>query len=112
MGKRKKPNFVRRAARWLRRLKVKWRYPHGRQAKVRRGFKGRPLAPSIGWGSPKELKGLHPSGYEEVLVHNVAQLEQVNASKQAIRIAARVGRKKRAAILKRAAELNLKVLNP
>ncbi|MEM2597607.1 MAG: eL32 family ribosomal protein, partial [Thermofilum sp.] len=55
--------------------------------------------------------GLHPSGFEEVLVHNVKDLERIDPKRQAVRIAATVGRRKRAEILKRAEELGITVLN-
>ncbi len=42
--------------------------------------KGKARSPSIGWGgSPRLVRGgLHPSGYEEVLVHNVKELETID----------------------------------
>lgn len=68
--------------------------------------------PSIGYRAPKELRYLHPSGFKEVLVYNVDDLQKIDASKEAVKIAHTVGKKKRSEILKKAEELKIKVLNP
>ncbi|NJE30559.1 50S ribosomal protein L32e [Thermococcus sp. 18S1] len=112
--KRKKPRFLRQE--WWRYPKFKsdpkWRRPKGIDSKMRLKKKGKPRSPSIGWSSPKAVRGLHPSGYEEVLVHNVRELEAIDPTRQAARIARTVGARKREAILTRAKELGVKVLNP
>lgn len=111
--KRKKPKFLRQE--WWRFPKFKnnpkWRRPKGIDSKMRLKKKGKPRSPSIGWSSPKLVRGLHPSGYEEVLVHNVKELEALDPSRQAARIAGTVGKKKRLLIIERAKELGIKVLN-
>ncbi|MEM5829637.1 MAG: 50S ribosomal protein L32e [Candidatus Aenigmatarchaeota archaeon] len=112
MNPRKKPEFKRWMSESLKRLKPSWRRPRGMHSKIRIRKKGKPKMPSIGYGAPKSLRFLHPSGFQEVLVSNLKDLEKVNPSKQAIRIAHTVGRKKRQEILKKAEELKIKVLNP
>ena len=112
--KRKKPRFLRQE--WWRYPKFKndpkWSRPKGIDSKMRLKKKGKARSPSIGWSSPKAVRGLHPSGYEEVLVHNVRELEAIDPSRQAARIARTVGARKREAIIERAKELGVKVLNP
>lgn len=103
--------FVRCEAHRYKRLGEKWRKPRGRHNKMRRCFKGKPLSPRIGYRKEKNSRGLHPSGYQEVIVHNQADLDGLDAEKQAIRIAASVGKRKKAEILKKAEKLKLKVLN-
>ncbi len=93
------------------RLGEKWRKPRGRHNKMRLKLKGKPPLPSIGYRKKKSIRGLHPSGYEEVLVETPYQLDNVNNGKQAIRISRRVGKRKRELIIKRAEELGIKVLN-
>ena len=107
-----KPNFHRQVSHSYRRLQKAWRKPRGLQSKMRasKNFKGK--MPAVGYGAPQSLHGLHPSGYEEVLIYNVGGLNVVNAEKQAVRIAASVGGKKRAEILKVTQEKKIKVLNP
>ena len=68
--------------------------------------------PSIGYRSSKLVRGLHPSGLAEVMVSRPKDIERVNPSKQAIRIASSVGSLKREKILTRAKELSIRVLNP
>jgi large subunit ribosomal protein L32e len=79
---------------------------------MRKRRKGWPVSVNIGYGGPKAARGLHPSGYEEVLVYNLDQIEGLSSETQAIRIAHTVGEKKRRDILTRARELGLHVLNP
>ena len=68
--------------------------------------------PKIGYRSSKSMRGVHPSGLAEVLVNTPEDVERVDPGKQAIRVASRVGRRKREQILRRAGELGIKVLNP
>jgi len=110
--KRKKPKFIRQGGKNLRRVGEKWRKPTGSQSKLRKHKKGRGYIPHPGYGSPKSVKGLHPSGFEEILVHNIKDLERIDSKKQACKIASKVGKKKRIEIMKKAEELKIKVLNP
>ena len=57
------------------------------------------------------MKGLHTSGYEEVLVYRPKDIEDVDVANQAIRIGSSVGKRKRLDIEKKAEELGIKVLN-
>ena len=111
--RKKKPEFLRQQ--WWQfpklRNKAKWRRPRGIHSKMRRHFGYRPPVVRIGYSAPKKVRGLHPSGFKEVLVYNVSQLSNIDASKEAIRIAHTVGRKKRMEIIEKADELGIKVLN-
>lgn len=92
-----------------------WRRPRGRHNKWRERYGGKwsgRVLPNPGFSSPKAVRGLHPSGYEEVLVFNVKDLESVNPEFQAVKIASRVGLKKRLMIEEKAKELGVKILNP
>ncbi len=109
--KRKKPKFRRQEWHRYKRLGEKWRRPKGRHSKMRRKLKGKPKMPNPGYRSPKKVRGLHPSGYEEVLVYNPKDLEKIDPERQAARIASRVGKRKRREILKKAEELGIVVLN-
>lgn len=66
---------------------------------------------STGYKGPKIARGLHPSGYHEVLVHNVQEASEVDPNTQAIRIAHTVGKKKRADIIAEARKKKITVLN-
>ncbi len=68
--------------------------------------------PNIGYRSPANLRGYHPSGLKEVLVHNLKELQGLHPKIHAVRIAHQVGDRKRVAIIERADDLGLRVLNP
>lgn len=107
-----RPRFVRPESWRYVRLHPEWRKPKGLDNKIRKSFKGYPKRVKIGYGGPVKARGYHPSGHLDVLVHNPSQLDELIPERDAVRIGRRVGAKKRAAILKRATELGLRVLNP
>jgi len=98
---------------WYRfpRLGEKWRRPRGMHSKMRRHICYRPNVVSIGYRGPAQVRGLHPSGFAEVLVHNADQLEGLDPKAQAVRIGSSVGARKREIIQSRADELGIRVLN-
>lgn len=108
----KKPDFGRQESWRYRRLKESWRRPRGIDSKMRKKVKGWPRSPGVGYRSPKETRGLHPSGYEEVVVRNVDDVRKVDPKTQAIRIARQVGARKQVEISAIADELKIHVLNP
>jgi large subunit ribosomal protein L32e len=109
----KKKLEFRRPESWrYNRLKEPWRRPRGCDNKMRLKIKGWPKSPNIGYRSPREIRGLHPSGYEEALVHNISQLNTIDPEKQAVRIAHTVGTKKRMEIIAIARERGVHILNP
>jgi len=109
---RKKPKFRRWLSQTYKRLEESWRKPRGIQSKIRIRRKGKIRMPSVGWGAPKTSRGLHPSGFKEIVVYSIKDLERVNPEKEAVKISHRVGKKKREEIVKKANELKIKVLNP
>jgi len=110
-AKNKKPKFVRAESWKYDRFSLSWRKPRGLDNKIRRKIKGWPPGPSVGYKGPKIARFLHPSGYREVIVNNVADLSSIDVATQAVRIAHTVGKRKRAEIIAKAKELNLKILN-
>ncbi|MEM2146734.1 MAG: 50S ribosomal protein L32e, partial [Candidatus Jordarchaeaceae archaeon] len=110
--KGKKPTFVAYESWRYKRIKKRWRAPKGIDNIVRHKRKGVPKSPSIGYSSPKKVRGLHPSGFEEVLVYNVHDLEKIDPERQAIRIASTVGRRKAVDIMDQAENKSIWLLNP
>lgn len=88
-----------------------WRVPRGIHSKTRRHFGYRPPLVSIGYRGPESVRGLHPSGFEEVLVHNPEELAGVNKETQAARIGGTVGGRKAKLILAAADKAGIRVLN-
>ncbi len=110
-AKNKKPKFVRAESWKYDRFSLSWRKPRGLDNKIRRKIKGWPPGPSMGYKGPKIARFLHPSGYREVIVYNVEDLSTIDPNTQAARIAHTVGKRKRALIIAKAKELNIKILN-
>jgi large subunit ribosomal protein L32e len=110
--KANKPEFQGQEVWRYKRIRDRWRRPRGVDSKMRMSVKGWPKTVNIGYGGPKTARGLHPSGYSEVLVHNVSQIEGLDPETQAIRIAHTVGGRKRMEIITRAKDKRLRVLNP
>ncbi|MEK6850915.1 MAG: 50S ribosomal protein L32e, partial [Candidatus Thermoplasmatota archaeon] len=107
----RRPAFRRQE--WFRhqRLGDAWRKPMGQHTKLRRHLGYRPNVVSIGYRGPKAVRGLHPSGFREVLVHTVRELESVDPALTAVRIAGPVGARKRIEIQAAADEKGIRVLN-
>jgi len=110
-ARNKKPEFVRQESWRDSKFSLSWRRPRGLDNKVRRKIKGWPASPSTGYKGPKIARGMHPSGYMEVIVNNAEAVAAVDPTTHAIRIAHTVGRKKRAVIIAEAKRLNIKILN-
>ena len=110
--KKKTPSF--RRTEWFRYKRLSrsgWRAPHGMDNKQRRNYKYRGSLVRIGHGKVAAARFLHPSGFREVMVHNVADLESVDPETEAARVGATVGGRKREHIYARADELGVRVLN-
>ena len=109
---KKRPHFKRFESWRFVRIKDQWRKPRGIDNKMRTEEKGWPKSVKSGYGGPAAVRGLHPSGKEEVMVWNKADVEGVDAETQVARIGGSVGGRKREAILEKAEELNIRILNP
>jgi large subunit ribosomal protein L32e len=107
-----KPAFRRQDYHKKKRTPESWRKPRGNLSKQRRGIKGKGPKVESGYRSPKAARGLHPSGFEEVHVHNVNDLEGVDGDTEAVRIASSVGARKRERIEEEAEDRQIRVLNP
>jgi large subunit ribosomal protein L32e len=106
-----RPKFVRQESWRYDRLSENWRKPKGKDNKMRRQVSGVPRLVKVGYRGPKEGRGLHPSGYTDNLVFNINDLAQLDAKKDAARLAHAVGKRKRIEIISKATELGIKILN-
>ena len=106
------PSF--RRTEWFRYKRLSrsgWRAPHGMDSKQRRNYRYRGSLVRVGHGKVAAARGLHPSGFEEVMVQNTTDLESIDPETQAARVGRSVGGRKREHIYSRADELGIRVLN-
>jgi large subunit ribosomal protein L32e len=106
------PQFNRQDYHKKKRVSTSWRKPRGQLSKQRIGIKGKGDTVQAGFRSPKAVRDLHPSGFEEVRVHNLDDLEGVDGDTEAVRIASKVGGRKRERIEDEAEDREIRVLNP
>jgi large subunit ribosomal protein L32e len=108
---RKRPHFKRFESWRFVRIKDQWRKPKGIDNKMRTEEKGWPKSVKIGYRGPAKVRGLHASGYEEIMVWNTKDLEKVDPNIQVARIGGSVGSRKKESMLEKARELDIHILN-
>ena len=109
---KEQPKFRRQEWFRYRRLsKTGYRKPKGNDSKMRKNRKYRSPMARVGYGKIASARGLHPSGFEEILVHNEFELDGLDPERQAVRIGSKVGNRKRFRIHDRADNLGLRILN-
>jgi large subunit ribosomal protein L32e len=141
--KRKRPRFLHQEHWKLNRFKkAPWRKPKGKRSKMRVRERAKPFLVSVGYRSPRAVRGWHPLGAPEILVHTVRDIDRIagagkpqkaevaqpqkkskrksqkNRKSQSpeiscvLRIASGVGSRKKVELVKAAQEKNLYVANP
>ncbi|KAL9645539.1 hypothetical protein ABK040_000603 [Willaertia magna] len=102
------------AHKFTRLARTSWRRPHGIDNPMRRHYRGHGAMVSVGFRSDRRVR-FHDKQTKLVpyVVNNVKDLEVLllHSDKYAALIAHRTGAKKRKAIVERARELDIKVLN-
>ena len=109
---KKRPHFKRFESWRFVRIKDQWRKPRGIDNKMRTEEQGWPKSVKVGYRGPTAVRGLHSSGMEEVMVWNTNDLEKVDPETHVARIGGSVGGRKREAMIEKAEELKLRILNP
>lgn len=107
-----RPKFVRQESWRYKRVKPSWRIARGKSSRVRRSKEGWPPLVKIGYARPASLRGRHPSGMREVMIHRPQDLEPIDPKIFVARIAHTVGENKRLLILVEAERRGIHVLNP
>ncbi|MGC8562094.1 MAG: 50S ribosomal protein L32e [Thermoplasmata archaeon] len=108
---RKRPAFHRQE--WFRyvRLGSSWRKPRGKHSKLREKKGYRHAFVESGYRGPARARYLHPTGFREIYVSSIMDLDSINPKTDAARISSTVGRRKRMIIQERAKALGVKILN-
>ena len=111
--KSRKPTFRRQQINQFAKFKNDdaWRRPRGVQSKMRLGRRGHRAMPSVGYKSPKSVRGLDRNGMLEVVVKNIADLKKVDTKTQIAVIGGTVGAKKKIDILNEAKKMKLSFSN-
>jgi len=109
--RKNKPKFLRQESWRYIRVGNSWRKPKGTDSRMRLRKRGWPNLVKIGYGGPAKARGLHPSGFNDILVFTKEELERLNPETDAVRLSSGLGARKRREIVDRANELGLKILN-
>jgi len=111
--KKRRPRFLRQEVHRLIRFKNNptWRKPEGKRSKMRTREAAKPKMPDIGWRGPAAVRGFHPSGVREVIIHNARELEGLGDD-VIVKVSSTVGQKKKVEIVKEAQKRKVKVANP
>ncbi|MHA1369518.1 MAG: 50S ribosomal protein L32e [Promethearchaeota archaeon] len=113
--KKRRKKFIRQESWRYKRVKPSWRKPKGIDSRMRihhRGSKcGYTKSPSVGYRTPRVIRGLHPSGYQSVLVYCLKDLEKLKPKRHAIMISSKIGYRKRIKILEAITSRGFKLLN-
>ena len=112
--KKRTKKFARNQADQFKRIaRSSWRKPKGIDGRVRRRFKGALPMPSIGYGSDKKTRNVHPNGFQSVVVNNASELEMLMMHNRtyAATIGHAVSTRGRQTIVSRAEQLAIRVTN-
>src|SRR6187431_814889 len=74
----KRPDFVRQESWRYKKLATNWRKPKGKDNKMRKQVSGVPALVKVGYKGPRKSRGLHPSGYNDVLIFNTNDLTRID----------------------------------
>lgn len=108
---KKRPSF-RRVESWrYKRVKDSWRKARGIDSKTREKRKSGVKMPSVGYRGPKKVRGLHPSGYEEVRIITIKDLKNLNKNRHALKISGKLGAMKRIKLTDYCQKRGFKILN-
>ena len=109
--KKKRPSF-RRVESWrYTRVKDPWRKARGIDSRTRIKSKSGVKSPGKGYRGPKKVRGIHPSGYEEVRVETIKDVENLNNRKHALKISSNLGARKRMTLIDYSKRKGFKILN-
>ena len=111
VSKKKKPTFNVPNLGFFKSVKARWRRPRGTHNKKRMKMAWTGAMPKIGYRNDLSIRGFHPSGKKEMLVHNMGELDSLKADLFVVRFSSTIGAKKRKIMEEKAKTLNLKVVN-
>jgi len=111
--KKRTKRFVRFESEDFVKVKPSWRKSHGIDNRMRRRMRGNRPMPKIGYSNDKKTRYLLKSGFKKLLITAPKDLEilLMNNRTFAGELARNLSARKRAAIVRRATELNVRLTN-
>ncbi|HMF33961.1 MAG TPA: 50S ribosomal protein L32e [Candidatus Lokiarchaeia archaeon] len=107
-----RPRYIRvESWRYGRLHKYPWRAAKGIDNKTHRKYKCGSMSPEVGYRGPRLVRGIHPCGLKDVVVATEKELEKLNPETHCIRIAARLGARKRILLIEKIRAKSFKILN-
>ena len=107
-----RPTFARfESWRYTKLKKSGWRKQRGIDNKTRRKMKMGVKSPEPGYRGPKKVRGLHPKGIEDVRVMHIKELDNLDPEFHGIRIARRLGGRKKITLIEEARARGFHILN-
>ena len=106
--KAKKPRFLKQGAHLRAKLHKNWRHPRGGHSKFRMKLRSYRKQPSMGYSSPRAVRGLTREGHQLIVIHNLQELEGITTP---IVIASTIGARKRLEIIHKCEQNKIKILN-
>ena len=108
--KKKKPRFLRQDGHKLH-LPQNWRRPRGMHNKMRLGKKGHGVKVDSGYRSPKEVRYMHFSNLNQVMITNMNEIKKVDPKIDGIILSKKIGLKKKILIVEECIKSNIRILN-
>jgi large subunit ribosomal protein L32e len=110
----RRPRFTRQASYryWRIGRDGAWRKPRGLQSKQRRHYGYRSTVVSIGFRSPRLIRGRTSTGFRPIIVQTIDEVGRVDPAHEAAIIARTVGTQKRLVLEEVARKRGVHVLNP
>jgi len=111
--KKRTKKFVRFESEDFGKIKSSWRRNHGIDNRMRRRMRGNRPMPKIGYGADQKTRHLLKSGFKKLLITAPKDIEilLMNNKTFAGELASNLSARKKAAIVKRATELNVRLTN-
>ena len=111
--KKRSKKFTRHQCEKFKTIGTSWRFPHGIDSPIRRRFKGQKAMPNKGYGSDRRTKFIHPDGFKHFIIYTAQDLHMLlmQNKKYAGVISTTVGAKARKSIVRKASELDVRLVN-
>src|SRR5574342_479150 len=107
---KRRPEFVMQDHHKRPETQRRWRKPKGMHSKMRHGVWGRPASVSVGYRGPAEVRGLHNSGLQMVLINTLSELAALDVKTQGA-VLSNVGGKRKTELLTACKQKNVTVFN-